>query len=237
MGFNQAQKKAVTHGAGPCQVLAGPGSGKTLTIVNRITYLIEECHVRPEEILVVTFTRFAAAEMKERLSGLMGKKNIPVTAGTFHGIYYGILKWAYRFGPQNILSEEEKYQLLRLIIGRQELDPSDEEDFLKDIAEEIGKVKNNRIDIQEYVSSKCGAETFRDIYTEYEKERKSPMEVLAAVIVDKRRGRHLRCIRHENHIQVTVRVMHACRAQDRRRSQGPGRDLVRDEAFRCACGE
>lgn len=173
MGFNQAQKKAVTHGAGPCQVLAGPGSGKTLTIVNRIRYLIEECHVRPEEILVVTFTRFAAAEMKERLSGLMGRKNIPVTAGTFHGIYYGILKWAYRFGPQNILSEEEKYQLLRLIIGRQELDPSDEEDFLKDIAEEIGKVKNNRIDIQEYVSSKCGAETFRDIYTEYEKERKS----------------------------------------------------------------
>ena len=108
MGFNQAQKKAVTHGAGPCQVLAGPGSGKTLTIVNRIRYLIEECHVRPEEILVVTFTRFAAAEMKERLSGLMGKKNIPVTAGTFHGIYYGILKGAYRFGPQNILSEEEK---------------------------------------------------------------------------------------------------------------------------------
>ena len=68
MGFSQAQKKAVTHGAGPCQVLAGPGSGKTLTIVNRIRYLIEECHVRPEEILVVTFTRFAAAEMKERLS-------------------------------------------------------------------------------------------------------------------------------------------------------------------------
>ena len=173
MGFSQAQKKAVTHGAGPCQVLAGPGSGKTLTIVNRIRYLIEECHVRPEEILVVTFTRFAAAEMKERLSGLLGKKNIPVTAGTFHGIYYGILKWAYRFGPENILSEEEKYQLLRLIIGRQELDPSDEEAFLRDIAEEIGKVKNSRIDIREFASSKCSAGTFRDIYREYEKERKS----------------------------------------------------------------
>ena len=173
MGFNQAQKKAVTHGPGPCQVLAGPGSGKTLTIVNRIKYLIEECQVRPEEILVVTFTRFAAAEMKERLSGLMGKKNVPVTAGTFHGIYYGILKWAYRFGRQNILAEEEKYQLLRLVVDRQELELSDEEDFLKDIAEEIGKVKNNRIDIQDFVSSKCGAETFRGIYREYEKERKS----------------------------------------------------------------
>ena len=173
MGFNQAQKRAVTHGAGPCQVLAGPGSGKTLTIVNRIRYLIEECHIRPEEILVVTFTRFAAAEMKERLGILMGKREIPVTAGTFHGIYYGILKWAYRFGPRNILSEEEKYQLLRPIVGRQELEPSDEEDFLRDIAEEIGRVKNNRIDISEFVSSKCGAETFRDIYREYEKERKA----------------------------------------------------------------
>ena len=173
MGFNQAQKRAVTHGAGPCQVLAGPGSGKTLTIVNRIRYLIEECHIRPEEILVVTFTRFAAAEMKERLCGLMGRREIPVTAGTFHGIYYGILKWAYRFGPQNILSEEEKYQLLRPIVGRQELEPSDEEDFLRDIAEEIGRVKNNRMDISEFVSSKCGAETFRDIYREYEKERKA----------------------------------------------------------------
>ena len=149
MGFNQAQKRAVTHGAGPCQVLAGPGSGKTLTIVNRIRYLIEECHIRPEEILVVTFTRFAAAEMKERLCSLMGRREIPVTAGTFHGIYYGILKWAYRFGPQNILSEEEKYQLLRPIAGRQELEPSDEEDFLRDIAEEIGRVKNNRINISE----------------------------------------------------------------------------------------
>ena len=106
MGFNQAQKDAVTHGTGPCLVLAGPGSGKTLTIVNRIKYLIEEYKVRPEEILVVTFTRFAAAEMKERLCALMGKAQVPVTMGTFHGIYYGILKWAYRFGSQNILSED-----------------------------------------------------------------------------------------------------------------------------------
>ncbi len=173
MGFNQAQKKAVLHETGPCQVLAGPGSGKTLTIVNRIKYLIEQYHVRPEEILVVTFTRFAAAEMKTRLCSLMGKQDIPVTAGTFHGIYYGILKWAYRFGPQNILSEEEKYQLLRHITERQEMEVFDEEDFLKDIAQEIGKVKNNRINIEEFVSEKCSAQAFRDIYGEYEKHRKA----------------------------------------------------------------
>ena len=149
MGFNQAQKKAVSHGEGPCLVLAGPGSGKTLTIVNRIKYLIEEYKVRPEEILVVTFTRFAAAEMKSRLCALMGKQTLPVTVGTFHGIYYGILKWAYRMGQQNILSEEEKYQILRSAAGKQKMEVFDEEDFIQDIAAEIGKIKNNRIDPDE----------------------------------------------------------------------------------------
>ena len=63
MRLNEAQKDAVLHKDGPCLVLAGPGSGKTLTIVNRVKYLIEGYKVRPEEILVVTFTRFAAAEI------------------------------------------------------------------------------------------------------------------------------------------------------------------------------
>ncbi len=172
MGFNQAQKKAVSHGEGPCLVLAGPGSGKTLTIVNRIKYLIEEYKVRPEEILVVTFTRFAAAEMKSRLCALMGKQTLPVTVGTFHGIYYGILKWAYRMGQQNILSEEEKYQILRSAAGKQKMEVFDEEDFIQDIAAEIGKIKNNRIDPDEFVSEKCSADVFREIYREYERQRK-----------------------------------------------------------------
>lgn len=177
MGLNEAQKKAVMHEKGPCQVLAGPGSGKTFTIVSRIRHLIEDCGVKPEEILVVTFTRYAAAGMKERLCDLMGRKNIPVTAGTFHGIYYGILKWAYRIGQENILSEEEKYQILRSVIGRLEIEVPEEEDFLGDIAGEIGKVKNNRLDIEEFVSSKCPAENFRDLYREYEAQRKSMRKI------------------------------------------------------------
>ena len=172
MGFNQAQKKAVTHGKGPCLVLAGPGSGKTLTIVNRIKYLIEEYKVRPEEILVVTFTRFAAAEMKSRLCALMGRKDLPVTSGTFHGIYYGILKWAYRMGQQNILSEAEKYQILRAAVSREKMEIFDEEDFIQDLAAEIGRIKNNRIDPDEFVSEKCSADAFRNIYREYERQRK-----------------------------------------------------------------
>ncbi len=178
MSFNEAQKQAVTHQDGPCLVLAGPGSGKTLTIVNRIRNLISECKVRPEEILVITFTKYAATEMKNRFYSLMDGKHPAVTFGTFHGIYYGILKWAYRFGPQNILSEEEKFQMIRQIVSRQELeDADDEEDFLREITAEIGVVKNNGLKIEEYETSRCGTETFRNIYLEYERMRKAERKI------------------------------------------------------------
>lgn len=172
MGFNEAQTQAIQHTDGPCLVLAGPGSGKTLTIVNRVKYLIEKQKVRPEEILVVTFTRFAAAEMKSRLCLAMGKRDLPVTVGTFHGIYYGILKWAYRMNQENILSETEKYQILRGVINKERMEIFDEEDFIQDIAAEIGKVKNNRIPLEEFVSEKCSADAFRNIYRNYEQHRK-----------------------------------------------------------------
>ena len=172
MGFNEAQTQAIQHTDGPCLVLAGPGSGKTLTIVNRVKYLIEKQKVRPEEILVVTFTRFAAAEMKSRLCLVMGKRDLPVTVGTFHGIYYGILKWAYRMNQENILSETEKYQILRGVINKERMEIFDEEDFIQDIAAEIGKVKNNRIPLEEFVSEKCSADAFRNIYRNYERHRK-----------------------------------------------------------------
>lgn len=172
MSFSQAQKQAVTHGGGPCLVLAGPGSGKTLTIVNRMKYLIEELKVRPEEILVITFTKYAAMEMKNRFAKLMGNQKHPVTVGTFHGIYYGILKWAYHFGPQNILSEEEKYQIIRHAVNQQDIEIFDEEDFLQEIIAEIGTVKNNREDIEQYASMKCNPDAFRNIFREYETQRK-----------------------------------------------------------------
>jgi DNA helicase-2/ATP-dependent DNA helicase PcrA len=177
MSFSKAQKDAVTHGQGPCLVLAGPGSGKTTVIVNRIKYLIDELKVRPEEILVITFTRYASTEMKTRFRQLMGNKELPVTVGTFHGIYYGILKWAYHFSPQNILSEEEKYQIIRYAVSRQDIEIFDEEDFISDIAAEIGIVKNNRIDIDTYQSVRCSSSEFQNIYNEYEARRKEERKI------------------------------------------------------------
>ena len=172
MSLNPSQVQAVIHKDGPCMVLAGPGSGKTLTITKRIEYLIGKHHVSPEEILVITFTKAASIEMKERFVRLCGQKAGPVTFGTFHGIDYGILKWAYRMNASNILSEEQKYQLLKQVIGRMEIDIDDEKDFLQGIAGEIGNIKNNQIPLAEYESLNCSEEVFREIFEQYEKERK-----------------------------------------------------------------
>ncbi len=173
MGFNKAQTEAITHQNGPMLVLAGPGSGKTLVITKRIEYLIQKRKVRPEEILVITFTKAATNEMRERFRKLMQGQHFPVTFGTFHGIYYGILKWAYGLSAENIFSEEEKIRLLKEILEHTdaEIEVDDEKDFLEGITGEISCIKNNQLEIKEFQSVYCPSTVFREIYYTYERER------------------------------------------------------------------
>lgn len=176
MSLNHAQTEAVAHNKGPCMVLAGPGSGKTLTIAKRIEYLIMKHKVRPEEILVITFTKYAAWEMKNRTRSICGPSSYAVTFGTFHGIYYGILKWAYRLNQSNLLSDEEKYRILREILPGidwdQEPEADEEKDYLQELAIEIGNVKNNCMEIEEYEPVKYTTEKFRKLYRTYEETKK-----------------------------------------------------------------
>ena len=131
MSLNATQIKAIAHKEGPCMVLAGPGSGKTTVITNRIMHLIQKHKVKPEEILVITFSKAASKEMRERFHALWKGGTAPVTFGTFHGIYYGILKWAYKLTSDNIFSDEQKYQLLQRVVEKMDLDIDDEKDFLQ----------------------------------------------------------------------------------------------------------
>ncbi|MFR2956118.1 MAG: UvrD-helicase domain-containing protein, partial [Lachnospiraceae bacterium] len=115
MQVSNAQHQAITHGAGPAIVLAGPGSGKTLVITQRVRYLIEAYHVRPQEILVITFTKAAAQEMQSRFQALSRQRG--VTFGTFHAVFFHILKYAYHYSAANILTEEKKYQILQSLLS------------------------------------------------------------------------------------------------------------------------
>lgn len=94
---NDAQREAITTTDGPLLIIAGPGTGKTYTLVQRIIYLIKENDVKPEEIMVATFTEKAAKELVTRITNELDKLNIPVNlndmyVGTFHSICLRIIK-------------------------------------------------------------------------------------------------------------------------------------------------
>ena len=170
MIYNNSQKKAVMHTTGPMMVLAGPGSGKTAVITGRTCQLVTS-GISASRILVVTFTRAAAKEMKERYLKAMGKTSTQVTFGTFHGVFYAILRHTYRMSGNNILSEEEKKRLMRELVNHYARD-LEEEDLEENLAREISTVKNNQIPLEHYYSACMPQEKFREIYEAYEKWRK-----------------------------------------------------------------
>lgn len=112
--MNSAQRKAVTKADGPLLVLAGPGSGKTFTITRRILYLLEQ-GTPPEQLLVITFTKEAAMSMQRRFQQ-MSKTFLPVNFGTFHSVFYHILKKSNVIKKQKLLSNKEKKKILLPIL-------------------------------------------------------------------------------------------------------------------------
>ena len=95
-GLNEAQRSAATHGEGPLLIVAGAGTGKTRTLVHRVGVLLER-GVRPERILLLTFTRRSAQEMLARAERLVGSISRSVHGGTFHATAHRLLR---RFGAQ-----------------------------------------------------------------------------------------------------------------------------------------
>lgn len=167
--FNKGQQKAICHVNGPMIAIAGPGSGKTTAMVHRIQYLIREAKVSPSNILVITFTRASAKEMEERFRSLMAGEGAGCTFGTFHSVFFYILKVAYGYTSKHILLEEEKYKMIREIIQKMQLEYEDEEDVIASIIQEMGMMKGDMIPLEYFYSSCVGDEVFRNIYREYER--------------------------------------------------------------------
>ena len=171
--FNKSQIQAISHMDGPAMVLAGPGSGKTTVITHRIKNLIEKAEVRPENILVVTFTKAAAISMQKRFSTLMnGGKGQLVTFGTFHSVFYKILRKSRRYEATEILSERQKTDYIMEIIGRYGISSNDISELSQNIINDIGNIKGNMLNAQEYEPSCCKKEDFIKVYNAYNLELK-----------------------------------------------------------------
>ena len=166
MQLDPKQQAAVLHAKGPAMVVAGPGSGKTAVLTHRIDYLIKQLHIPPEKIMVITFTRAAAEEMKSRFRAFPQEADAPVFFATFHAAFYRILRREEGLSADSVLSGEEKLSWLREML-KEEADIRKEE-ILPELSAELSAVKAAEKDLSQYQSASCSAELFRRIFAEYE---------------------------------------------------------------------
>ncbi|GHU63390.1 DNA helicase [Clostridia bacterium] len=154
------------HYQGPMMVLAGPGSGKTFVITKRVEHLLKVHQVPPQNVLVLTYTKAAAMEMKGRFLSNFSVSVSPVFA-TFHSAFFRILQHAYGFSPRQIVTESKKKECLKKIIeSRQKCN----KELLDNVMAEIAFLKEERINQEEYYPTSCIKEQFFLYFQEYEKQ-------------------------------------------------------------------
>lgn len=166
--LNKEQLEAVRHEEGPCMVLAGPGTGKTTVITSRIVNLLKNKVAAPENILVVTFSRAAANEMKERYAKLSGAQNArKVSFGTFHSIFYKLLRQYRGYKLEDLLDENQKFNAIRNIVRKLGIDFSEDEEQIRDIISDMGYVISTMTDAASYKASSCSSKQLGEIMEEY----------------------------------------------------------------------
>ena len=143
------QIHAISHGTGPMLVLAGPGSGKTTVIIQRIRRLTEKMGVSPYRILVITFTKAAAEQMKTRYAALQGKMG--VMFGTFHSIFFRILRQACGYSLEQVLSEDERRNTMQKLVTEARISVQDQEEYIQQFFSQYSLMKNQLQDVSDFV--------------------------------------------------------------------------------------
>jgi len=161
-GLNESQKKAVMSTEGPVLIVAGPGTGKTLTIVRRIAHLIHQ-GVNPENILAMTFTNRAAREMRERTEALLGNDAHRVFIGTFHMLGLNILRNEYSNNCV-IINREEQINFIRTLLKGSDLGVTSRK--AENISERISRIKNCMEDVDDEINGMY--EKYQDTLTNRE---------------------------------------------------------------------
>lgn len=175
--LNPMQREAVFHTEGPLLVLAGAGSGKTRVLTHRIAYLIEEKRVAPWNIMAITFTNKAAAEMRERVDKIVGEGAEAIWVSTFHSSCVRILRrFIDHIGYDTnftIYDGDDQKTLIKQVFKKMQVDPKLFRE--RAVLSCISSAKNDRITADEY--EKQAGSDFREkkiaqIYREYQSELK-----------------------------------------------------------------
>lgn len=174
--LNTAQQKAVCHETGPMLVLAGPGSGKTTVLLCRISRLLERGLAKPQEILALTFSKAAAEEMKSRFENLNGASG--VSFGTFHSIFFRILRSRYGWNVEQIFQEEERRSILRNSIEAEKWDIPDLEEYISQFFSQLSLMNSELEQPNRFTPVGMPVKEFRKLYRAYEgyKERHEKLD-------------------------------------------------------------
>ncbi len=170
--LNPQQRAAVTAGNGPVLVVAGPGSGKTRVLTQRIAYLIAEEGVRPWQILAVTFTNKAAREMQERVKKLLPDQATEgIMLGTFHSICARILRREAEHLPIEsnfvIFDADDQERIVKNVI--RELKINEKVYRPASVHASISRAKNELIGADDYPTLTYRDEVVKRVYAEYQK--------------------------------------------------------------------
>src|SRR5512138_39540 len=170
--LNPAQAKAVTAGAGPVLVLAGPGSGKTRVLTQRVAYLIAQTGVRPWRILAVTFTNKAAREMRSRFEKLLGPEATQgMMLGTFHAICARLLRRETEALPLQsnfvIFDQDDQERVVKGVV--RDLNLSEKLYRPASVHASISNAKNELIGAEDFPITNYRDEVVKRVYAEYQK--------------------------------------------------------------------
>jgi len=173
-GLNDQQRKAVVYQGGPLLIVAGAGSGKTRVLTHRIAYLIATKRAWPSQILAITFTNKAAAEMRERVINLIGSEGERMWVSTFHSACVRILRREYQNAGLksgfSIYDAADSLRLITLIAKELNLDPK--KHAPRALARKISDLKNELITAKAYANSGEADRVLSDVYTAYQERLK-----------------------------------------------------------------
>ncbi len=170
-GLNPEQLQAVRHGTGPLMIVAGPGTGKTRTLTCRIAHLIQTQAARPDQILAVTFTNKAAAEMTERLAAFLGKNTENPLAATFHAFCHRFLKETGIAGEFSIVDDYDRLQIAREAMAQVKQTGIDIKGRADAVCDQIVCAKQQILSPQDDLSATAGildADKLAKVYQAYQ---------------------------------------------------------------------